>query len=120
MFNQITAMQLHDKQASGEDVVLIDVRTSPEFEQSHLPFARNVPLDHLSAETVPDDTTLHVICQSGSRSRQACARLDAAGIAAVNVDGGESFRIRNDLSGESTVADGMAVGCGGPRMVRTR
>lgn len=79
---------------SGREVDLIDVRTPVEFREVHVSFARNVPLETLNPQAIratrsrPNDP-LYVICKSGSRSKQACEKLLASGIAQViNVDGG--------------------------------
>ena len=78
-------------------VELIDVRTPVEYREVHCPFARNVPLSDLdpaavvAARTGPAGAPLYVICQSGSRGRQACERFRAAGFPnVVNVEGGTS------------------------------
>lgn len=80
---------------SGKPVDLIDVRTPVEFREVHVEFARNVPLERLdpkavqSARTGASDQPLYVICRSGSRGKQACEKLIAAGITDVtNVEGG--------------------------------
>ncbi len=71
---------------------LIDVRTPVEFQEVHAPAARNVPLSALDPAEVARSRPpgpLFVICRSGSRGRQACERLLAAGVAEViNVEGG--------------------------------
>ena len=79
----------------GAEVELIDVRTPIEFREVHCPFARNVPLSDLDPKAVmaarsgPAGSPLYVICKSGSRGRQACERLVAAGYGnVVNVEGG--------------------------------
>src|SRR6476469_2406768 len=80
-------------QANGA-VDLIDVRTPAEFREVHVGFARNVPLDRLNAEFITAERhgcstdPLYVICQSGSRGKQACDKLIASGLDAVNVEGG--------------------------------
>jgi rhodanese-related sulfurtransferase len=90
----ISPLQLHDIVQTGAEVELIDVRTPIEFQEVHVRFARNVPLDHLgSAATAAGRSTaaepLYVICQSGARGKQACEKLLEAGYAnVVNVDGG--------------------------------
>jgi rhodanese-related sulfurtransferase len=79
---------------SGKKVELLDVRTPVEFREIHVDFARNVPLDRLDAQSLPAERngsardTLYVICRSGSRGKQACERLSAAGLNVVNVEGG--------------------------------
>src|SRR5690348_15310207 len=79
---------------SGQPIDLVDVRTPAEFRELHVPFARNVPLDRLDAKRVAEEYSgrrnqpLYVICQSGSRGQKACEKLAAAGIDAINIDGG--------------------------------
>lgn len=90
----ITPRELHELHNTGQTVELIDVRTPAEFREVHVPFARNVPLDRLepstlAAERHDTDQPLYVICRSGSRARQACEKLTAAGFTgAVSVEGG--------------------------------
>lgn len=88
----VTPQQLETLHCQGTPIELIDVRTPAEFREVHVPFARNVPLDRLnSAEFQQRDPSqpLYVICRSGSRARQACEKLTAAGLpCAVNVEGG--------------------------------
>jgi rhodanese-related sulfurtransferase len=73
-------------------VELLDVRTPAEFEEVHVAFARNVPLDRLDPAAVAGrspDSPLYVICRSGGRGQKACEMLHAAGITNVtNVEGG--------------------------------
>jgi rhodanese-related sulfurtransferase len=79
----------------GQATDLIDVRTPVEFREVHVEGARNVPLEKLDPADVmrsrseADDEPLYVICRSGSRGRQACEKLLAAGCTNVfNVEGG--------------------------------
>jgi rhodanese-related sulfurtransferase len=90
IMNAITPTELAGRRAAGERIELIDVRTPVEFAEVHVDFARNVPLDQLRADqvTVNGEGPLYVICRSGSRGRQACEKLKAAGLTAVNVEGG--------------------------------
>jgi rhodanese-related sulfurtransferase len=90
----ISPRQLSDLVRSGAAVELIDVRTPVEFREVHVGFARNLPLDQLEAGQVKalhngSTQPLYVICRSGSRGRQACEQLIAAGVTnVVNVEGG--------------------------------
>lgn len=78
----------------GRPVELLDVRTPAEFRAVHAVGARYVPLSDLdpaaiAASRPADAGPLYVICQSGSRGRQACEKLLAAGLTGVvNVEGG--------------------------------
>jgi rhodanese-related sulfurtransferase len=90
----ITPSRLEELRTAGKAVDLIDVRTPVEFREVHVAFARNVPLDRLDPaavqqqRTAPPEEPLYVICRSGSRGRQACEKLLAAGVNVANVDGG--------------------------------
>lgn len=89
--NTISPKELHDRTAAGESIELIDVRTPLEFQEVHVTFARNVPLDQLDAKQLASSRNgapLYVICRSGSRGKQACEKLTAAGLNVVNVEGG--------------------------------
>jgi rhodanese-related sulfurtransferase len=91
----ITPRRLDELRTAGKAVDLIDVRTPVEYREVHVAFARNVPLDRLDPaavqqqRTAPPGEPLYVICRSGSRGRQACEELVAAGCPnVVNVEGG--------------------------------
>ncbi len=94
MTTTISPRQLHELAQSGQAIELIDVRTPKEFQEVHVTFAKNVPLDQLdcskiAGERKSKDLPLYVICRSGSRGRQACEKLVAAGCAnVINLDGG--------------------------------
>jgi rhodanese-related sulfurtransferase len=79
-------------QRSGTTATIIDVRTPAEFLENHLDGARNIPLHQLDPQLIREhygDTPLYLICLKGSRGKQACERLRAAGLANVfNVEGG--------------------------------
>ncbi len=95
-YTHISVSQLHDLRNQGQAIDLIDVRQPSEFEQVHAEGARLIPLNQLSREavkavrTTPDSEPVYVICHSGGRSRTASEKLAAAGVKAVNVEGGTS------------------------------
>lgn len=71
--------------------LLIDVRTPAEFKSGHIAGAKNIPLDTLAAKMndIPQDKTVVIVCQSGSRSANATRQLIAAGYDKVlNLSGG--------------------------------
>lgn len=92
----VTPRRLEELRAAGQPVELLDVRTPVEFREVHVPFARNLPLDRLdpvavaSSRSTPTGESLYVICKSGGRGQKACEKLLAAGVSAVNVEGGTS------------------------------
>ena len=90
----IAPKQLAEIRSAGKKVELLDVRTPVEFREIHVDFARNVPLDRLDMQALMSERSgsagepLYVICRSGSRGKQACEKLAAAGLNVVNVEGG--------------------------------
>ena len=89
MIPQITTDELQTRMEQ-ERVALIDVREVHEYRAGHVPGAVSMPLGLLPVRVheLPSDATLHVICQSGGRSMQACTWLARNGRGAVNVLGG--------------------------------
>jgi rhodanese-related sulfurtransferase len=69
---------------------LLDVREDEEWTAGHAPGATHIPLGQLGARAteVPRDTTIYVICRSGSRSARAAYALCGSGWDAINVAGG--------------------------------
>lgn len=91
----ITANQLANLVASGENIDLIDVRSPIEYHAMHVTIARNEPLSKLdpnavrSVSNLSSTGPLYVVCHSGGRSKQACEKLAAAGMTnVINVEGG--------------------------------
>lgn len=89
----ISARDLHSRLQAGEAIDLIDVRTPAEYGEVHASIAKNFPLGKFDVGSVltqhPGSGPLYVICRSGSRGKQACEKLAAAGCTrAVNVEGG--------------------------------
>jgi rhodanese-related sulfurtransferase len=91
----ISSSSLAALYGSGKKIDLIDVRTPAEFQEVHVEFARNVPLDQLDpaqivrARNGSANEPLYVVCRSGGRSQQACEKFLKAGFAnVVNVEGG--------------------------------
>ena len=92
--NTITEIEPYDLmqlRQQGAAVDLVDVRTPAEFEQVHAEGARLFPLASLDPAAMRRDgapSPVYLICHSGTRAAQACAKLQAAGVAAVLVLGG--------------------------------
>ena len=71
--------------------VLLDVRTTQEYRDGHVPGSQNVPLqqlDKVEEVTENKETALYVFCHSGMRSRQAVSLLQAMGYTNVHNIGG--------------------------------
>lgn len=103
----ITPAALERRLRARPELELIDVRTPAEFNEVHLPAARNVPLDQLDPRAWmrarrPDPGNaaepVYVICRSGTRGAEACARFLEAGFPnVVNVEGGTLAAIEAGL-----------------------
>jgi len=89
----VTAARFGELLAKG-DVDVVDVRTGAEHRACRVRGARHVPLESVSAESVahgrPADAAgpTYLLCKGGSRARMAAAKLRAAGVACVVVEGG--------------------------------
>lgn len=73
-----------------KDVILLDVRTPSEFNESHIGGALLIPLSELEnrLEELDKDKKIIVYCRSGRRSADACAILAEHGFDAYNMLGG--------------------------------
>ncbi|MEG2859137.1 MAG: peptide-methionine (R)-S-oxide reductase MsrB [Clostridia bacterium] len=72
--------------------LVVDVRNQSEYDAGHLPNARLIPLDTISASPpalLPDlSATTLIYCRSGRRSKEAAERLVAMGYTAIYDFGG--------------------------------
>lgn len=76
-----------------DDVILLDIRTVFEFENSHLDKFINIPLDDLrtNLSELDKNKKIYVLCQSGLRSYLACRILSQRGYDCYNIIGGYNF-----------------------------
>jgi rhodanese-related sulfurtransferase len=73
------------------EALLIDVREPGEFAREHIAGAQSFPLSSFDPARLPRDRHIVLCCQTGARSSQALAQLEAAGIRDVGqLDGGLS------------------------------
>ncbi len=91
MINEIDSESLHERIATGDDVLLVDIRTPAEIAQGAIPDAMQLPM-HLipiRINELPKDRDLVLYCRSGARSYQACAYMMQQGYDRVlNLRGG--------------------------------
>lgn len=80
---RLAADALVEKTSRGEDVVLLDVRTSKEFAEGHIPGAVNISHDELGSRLdelgADRDREIVVYCRSGRRADVALDLLAKAG-----------------------------------------
>ena len=86
---EVDAARLAEMIETG-DVELIDVRRDYEYEAGHLPGARHIELNDLTAnaDAIPKDRPVVFYCRTGNRSGMAAEAFDQAGYDAHNLAGG--------------------------------
>ena len=89
---------------SESNYMILDVRTTEEFADKHIPDAINIPNETIGTEEIPElpdkEQLILVYCRSGNRSKQASDKLANLGYTNIVEFGGI-----NDWPGE-TVSDG--------------
>jgi rhodanese-related sulfurtransferase len=77
---------------AGTVQILVDVRSSQEFAEGHVPGAVNIPMDQIGQRfgelDAFADNEIWVICALGGRSAKVSGQLVELGFKPVNVDGG--------------------------------
>lgn len=78
------------------NLLVLDVRTEPEYLSGHIKEAKNIPLDTISASNtdlskLDKSKPIFVICASGNRSLTAAVKLKRLGYDVTNVKGGMAF-----------------------------
>ncbi len=76
--------------AATADAVLLDVRTSEEYREGHIPGSINLPLQDIGTIELNKEVPLFVYCYSGSRSERAVRYLKQNGYTGVRNIGGIS------------------------------
>lgn len=87
----LTPRQVQQRMASGEPLVLLDIREPYELLLSRLENAVHIPLSQMDTRwgEIPDDRPVVVFCHHGIRSVRLILRLQAQGRAnLINLEGG--------------------------------
>jgi phage shock protein E len=90
--DKISAQEAKDRLASHKNVLLLDVRTTEEYHEIHIPNSISLPLDQLKTgiEKIAKDKDAEIIvyCLSGMRAANGCRQLAAMGYTNVANMGG--------------------------------
>lgn len=82
-WKETAAQELQQRQAAGEKVLVVDVRSPEEFAAGHVPGAINLPVDRLSGDEPQlrdwKQKPVVLYCRSGRRSAMAATALEKAG-----------------------------------------
>ena len=91
-YQKITAEEAKERMDSGEDVLVLDVRTKEEYADKHIEDAVLIPnetIDEEKPKELPDlDQEILVYCRSWNRSAQAAKKLLQMGYTNVYDFGG--------------------------------
>lgn len=100
-FEGITPEGLKEKIASGDDFVLLDVRTLAENAAQAIEGSYLIPIHELPARIgeLPRERDIIVYCMIGNRSAYACMYLARLGYRVKNLDGGiKVWNMRENIS----------------------
>lgn len=91
-YRDISPQEARNRLASGQNILLLDVRSPEEYAEVHIPHSVSVPLDRLQSQIskVANDKDMEIIvyCLSGARAASACSLLTAMGYTNVSSMGG--------------------------------
>ena len=88
-YKVISANDAHQMMEDDDKVVLIDVRETNEYAESHILGSKNIPLGEINNIDLDKDTTIILYCLSGVRSQKAAESLISMGYTSVySIDGG--------------------------------
>lgn len=82
--------ELNDKMKSGEDFLLLDVRTPQENAAQAIQGSYLIPMQELGYRIgeLPKNKEIVVYCRVGNRSAYACSYLSRLGYKVKNLEGG--------------------------------
>ena len=102
-YRQISTDEAIAMMEEESDYIILDVRTTEEFAEKHIPNAINIPNESIGTGEIselPDkEQVILVYCRSGNRSKQASEKLAALGYTNIVEFGGI-----NDWPGETVSA----------------
>lgn len=106
LYKTVSSEEAYDIIETRSDVIILDVRTSSEYQSGHIKDSVNIPLDEIDnrfMEEVTDNynTTVLVYCQSGGRSEEASKILSRMGFTnVINIGGLSSWKWELEKSEE--------------------
>lgn len=90
MYKNISAQELKSLM-DKENITLVDIRETFEYQMGHVKNAQNIPMNELAynhTKYLNKNETYYIICQSGGRSSSMCQYLGSQGYQVINVAGG--------------------------------
>lgn len=88
MIDSISAIELNMLLIKNKDCLIIDVRSSHEFNEEHITNSLHIPLEEIPEKfhTIDTKKPIILVCYSGARSREGCRFLASHGIHAKNLE----------------------------------
>lgn len=88
MIPEMTLDELYEKSKSlSEGEVILDVRTSDEFNEGHIQDAKNISHDEVLGhiEDLSGYKSIYIHCKMGGRAKMAGEMLEGAGLKNINI-----------------------------------
>lgn len=88
MIASLSASELNTLLIENTDCLIIDVRSSREFDEEHITDSLHIPLEKIPEKfhTIDTKKPIILVCYSGARSREGCRFLASHGIHAKNLE----------------------------------
>ena len=78
-YRQINAEEAATMMEEESSYIILDVRTTEEYSEKHIPGTINIPNETIGTEDIPElpdkEQLILVYCRSGNRSKQASEKL---------------------------------------------
>ena len=91
-YRQVNAEEAATMMEEESGYIILDVRTTEEYSEKHIPGAINIPNETIGTEEIPQlpdkDQLIMVYCRSGNRSKQASDKLVKLGYTNIVEFGG--------------------------------
>ena len=104
-YRQINAEEAATMMEEESSYIILDVRTTEEYSEKHIPGAINIPNETIGTEDIPElpdkEQLILVYCRSGKRSKQASEKLVKLGYTNIVEFGGINDWTGETVSGEA-------------------
>ena len=104
-YRQINAEEAATMMEEESSYIILDVRTTEEYSEKHIPGAINIPNETIGTEDIPElpdkEQLILVYCRRGNRSKQASEKLVNLGYTNIVEFGGINDWTGETVSGEA-------------------
>ena len=104
-YRQVNAEEAATMMEEESSYIILDVRTTEEYSEKHIPGAINIPHETIGTEDIPElpdkEQLILVYCRSGNRSKQASEKLVKLGYTNIVEFGGINDWTGETVSGEA-------------------